>query len=74
MINGFGELSVEADPCWDTLISRAQQLGELICQLTPESRERSLSLTRLDETVMWFRAALLRTPRAYYYGRGLEEG
>jgi len=68
MFSGYGELSVEADPGWELLLDRARQLEELICQLTPDSRERDLALTRLEEAIWWFRSACLRTPREFYYG------
>lgn len=35
-------------------------LAELLVENCPESRELSLSLTKLDETVMWANAAIAR--------------
>lgn len=31
----------------------AKDLGEIIHALCPESRERSIAITKLEETVMW---------------------
>lgn len=38
----------------------ARGIAELIVQLTPVSRERSLALTHLDEMVMFANAAIAR--------------
>jgi len=32
----------------------------MVCQLCPDSRERSLALTKLEEAVMWANAAIAR--------------
>lgn len=38
----------------------AKKLGAQIISLCPESRERSLALTNLEQTVMWAVAAIAR--------------
>jgi hypothetical protein len=35
-------------------------LAELINQLAPDSREKSLAITRVEEAVMWANAAIAR--------------
>ena len=39
---------------------KAKELAYMIDELCPESRERSLAFTKLDETVMWANAAIAR--------------
>jgi len=36
------------------------ELAQLICALCPESRERSLALTKLEEVSMWSNASIAR--------------
>lgn len=38
----------------------AKELGEAIIESCPESRERSLALTNLEQTVMWAVASIAR--------------
>ena len=38
----------------------AKELANLIAALTPESREQSLALTKIEEAVMWANAAIAR--------------
>ncbi len=38
------------------------QLALLIDALTPDSREKSLSITTLEESMMWANAAIARNP------------
>jgi len=38
----------------------AKSLAYLICEFCPDSRERSLALTKLEEAVMWANAAIAR--------------
>lgn len=40
--------------------STAHQFAELLLQHCPNSRERSLALTHLEEVVMWANAAIAR--------------
>lgn len=39
---------------------KAKELGLLIHEATPESREQSLALTNLEQTVFWANAAIAR--------------
>lgn len=45
---------------YEEIRKHARQLATLIVMLTPESREQSVSLTKLDEVVMWANAAIAR--------------
>lgn len=38
----------------------AKDFAEFIVENTPESRERSLALTKLEESVMWANASIAR--------------
>ncbi len=40
--------------------SMGGDFGKLIEQLCPESRERSLAMTKLEEAVMWANASIAR--------------
>jgi len=42
------------------LRSEMRRLATMIVQLTPESREQALALTKLEESVMWANAAIAR--------------
>jgi hypothetical protein len=44
----------------ENLRLEARALGETILGLVPESREQSLALTNLEQTVMWAIAGLAR--------------
>lgn len=39
---------------------KAKELAYMIDELCPESRERSLAFTKLDECVMWANASIAR--------------
>lgn len=45
---------------YQTLRGEALKLAVLIDQYTPESREKSLAITKLEEAVMWANAAIAR--------------
>lgn len=47
----------------EKLRSWAKSLGLLIVESCPESRERSLALTHLEETTMWAVASIARATR-----------
>ena len=40
------------------LRKRAFELAELICERTPNSREQSLAITKLEEAIFWANAAI----------------
>lgn len=42
------------------LRDEAHELAKLIMEACPESRERSLALTNLDQVVMWANASIAR--------------
>ena len=42
------------------LRAKAKELAYLIEELTPQSREQSLALTKLEEASMWANAAIAR--------------
>jgi hypothetical protein len=45
---------------FELLRGEARVMARMIESLTPESRERSLALTALEEVVMWANAAIAR--------------
>lgn len=47
-------------PRYEAIRKTAKDFAELINDLCPESREKSLALTKLDEAVMWANAAIAR--------------
>ncbi|WP_145052554.1 hypothetical protein [Paenibacillus xylanexedens] len=38
----------------------ARQFGHLINEMVPESREKALAITKLEEAVMWANAGIVR--------------
>jgi len=49
---------------YTVLRSSALKLAELIDEAVPEGREKSLALTKLEETVMWANAGIARNQGA----------
>ena len=45
---------------YERIRERAKEMNELICRLTPASREQSVALTKLEEVVFWANAAIAR--------------
>lgn len=45
---------------YQSIRGEALQLAKLIDVLAPESREKSLAITKLEEAVMWANAAIAR--------------
>lgn len=45
---------------YETIRAVAKDFAYLIQSVVPESREQSLALTKLDETVMWANAGVAR--------------
>ena len=41
---------------------KAKELAEMINTLCPESREKSLAVTNLEEAAMWANASIARNP------------
>lgn len=40
--------------------NKGKELAELIDELCPNSREKSLSMTKLEESIMWANASIAR--------------
>lgn len=45
---------------YERLREKGKELAELVFALAPESRERSLAFTKLEEAIMWANAAIAR--------------
>lgn len=45
---------------YEEIRREAKNLARIIVNLTPESREQSLALTKLEEVVFWANAAIAR--------------
>lgn len=45
---------------YEEIRAKAKELAELLNKLCPESREKSLALTKLEESVMWGNASIAR--------------
>ena len=45
---------------YEKLRSKARELAELVNELCPESREKSLAITALEESSMWANASIAR--------------
>lgn len=45
---------------YETLRSKAKEFALLIIDCTPESREQSLAITKLEESVIWANASIAR--------------
>ena len=45
---------------YESIRNNAKSLAAYIVKFIPESRERSLALTKLEESVMWANAAVAR--------------
>jgi hypothetical protein len=45
---------------YDLIRYTAQVFAEIVMRMSPESREKSLSLTKIDEAVFWANAAIAR--------------
>ena len=60
--NNFSCCACNNDKCvyCGNIRARARQLAHLIDDSCPDSRERSLAFTKLEEAVMWANAAIVR--------------
>ncbi len=45
---------------YNSIREKAKELASMISTLCPESRERSLAFTKIDEAVMWANASIAR--------------
>lgn len=50
-------------PRFQVIREQALQMANTICNATPASREQSLAITALEETVFWANAAIARNER-----------
>jgi hypothetical protein len=50
----------EQVPKYQSIRDHAKELAYVISDLAPESREKALALTKLEEAVMWANAAVAR--------------
>ena len=48
---------------YEILRQLAKELAELINELCPESREKSLAFTNLEQSVMWANASIARNEK-----------
>ncbi len=56
----FHPASPEQAKVYQTIRDNAKQLAYLLYSVVPDSRELSLALTSLEETVMWANAGVAR--------------
>ncbi len=47
---------------YEAIRAEEKKFATVVVALTPESREQSLALTRLEEAVFWANAAIARNP------------
>lgn len=45
---------------YTALRNKAKELALLIDEMVPDSREKSLAMTKLEETIMWANAGIAR--------------
>ena len=45
---------------YTALRSKAKELAYLIDELAPQSREKSLAMTKLEESIMWANSSIAR--------------
>lgn len=48
---------------YETIRSMGKQLAEYLISNCPDSRERSLAITKLEEAVMWANASIARNEK-----------
>jgi hypothetical protein len=63
----------EQIPKYNTLRAAAKTLAEMIADFCPPSRERSLALTKLEETVMWANASIARNTCQHGEAQAVED-
>ncbi len=56
----YHEPKADQQPRYMELRARARELAELMLESCPPSRERSLAMTKLEESVFWANAAIAR--------------
>lgn len=50
----------ESIPKFDIIREKARELAHLLDDVCPESREKSIALTKLEESVFWANASIAR--------------
>ena len=45
---------------YESIRGKGKEFAELVNQLCPDSREKSLAITKIEEAVMWANAAIAR--------------
>lgn len=62
IINNFTYHAPKGDQAkrYEELRTKARELAILIADSCPDSREKSLAITKLEETVMWANASIAR--------------
>jgi hypothetical protein len=48
---------------YEKLRSKAKELANLILELCPKSREKSLAFTKLEESIMWANSSIARNEK-----------
>ena len=59
-LTNHAPISPDIVDLFDEIRGAAKLLGRKILELSPESRERSLAITNLEQTVMWAVAGIAR--------------
>jgi hypothetical protein len=54
----FHPATIKTGPVHDLVRSKHRDLAEWVYEMVPDSRERSLALTALQEAMMWANAAV----------------
>lgn len=57
---GYVSPNVNRAPLHENTRSEYTRLGETMARVLPESREKSLAITALEESLMWANAAIAR--------------
>ena len=50
----------DQDALYKAIRAKARELAELVDERCPDSREKSLAMTKLEESVMWANASIAR--------------
>jgi hypothetical protein len=56
----FHESNMRTKPLYETLRMEFKNLAKRVDELCPDSREKSLAMTKLEEAVMWANASIAR--------------
>ena len=53
----------EKQLCHENVRNQCKDLAQVLNQHVPDSREKSLAITKLEEVLLWANAAIARNPR-----------